>query len=485
MAGPKIAPSRKRFLSIAGILFLWVPALILLYRRQSIHAQMAAELITLLSLSLSVEFLEQVPLRPFSAMALWPMLIFQSLTTYYLGSHTPAMVLFLLIDTALLLIWQTGHIRPFFLGLAITALASAFLFFAYTWFFRKLMPIYYKISHALNLKTLSKSLLLLTAGLLFLSLCCLTVKLAARFLTGWQERFLQISRRFIGLELFFLIFVILSLFLWYILDYCSLLVKRLEEWSAFLTILPLLFLLMEAAYLFLFLKTISIREKMSMAENDKNLLSAYNAELEDTMDSMHEIRHDAKNLLLTMGGFVEQSSDVQMKEFYQKNIVPFMENVLTRYELQNKLKLLGDDCLKSFLYYKIMEKNEKGIPISLKISTAVISDINYGDLIRLLGILLDNAAEEAALAAGSVRVSISQEEHGLRFRIANDIRPESRIRGVIPGTTDKGLGRGNGLLIARKIIARYDNLLLNSYFTESDFVQSLLIAGAASPRSGR
>ena len=153
-----------------------------------------------------------------------------------------------------------------------------------------------------------------------------------------------------------------------------------------------------------------------MAENDKNLLSAYNAELEDTMDSMHEIRHDAKNLLLTMGGFVEQSSDVQMKEFYQKNIVPFMENALTRYELQNKLKLLGDDCLKSFLYYKIMEKNEKGIPISLKISTAVISDINYGDLIRLLGILLDNAAEEAALAAGSVRVSISQEEHGLRFR---------------------------------------------------------------------
>lgn len=72
-------------------------------------------------------------------------------------------------------------------------------------------------------------------------------------------------------------------------------------------------------------------------------------------------------------------------------------------------------------------------------------------------------------------MEIQEAEEGIRMRISNPVRQSVRIRGVIAGTTDKGLGRGNGLLIAGKIIAEYDNILLNSYFTEYGFTQSLLI----------
>lgn len=61
------------------------------------------------------------------------------------------------------------------------------------------------------------------------------------------------------------------------------------------------------------------------------------------------------------------------------------------------------------------------------------------------------------------------------FRIFNAVRPETRARGVIEGTTDKGLGRGNGLIIARRIIDKYGNLMLNSYFTEEGFIQNLTL----------
>ena len=94
---------------------------------------------------------------------------------------------------------------------------------------------------------------------------------------------------------------------------------------------------------------------------------------------------------------------------------------------------------------------------------------------RVLGILIDNAAEEALLSGGSVFIKIAEDTAGVGIRIENDIRPETESRGVVAGTTDKGLGRGNGLLIAQKIIARYDNIILNSYFADGRFVQSLMI----------
>ena len=109
-------------------------------------------------------------------------------------------------------------------------------------------------------------------------------------------------------------------------------------------------------------------------------------------------------------------------------------------------------------------------------SSPVALERGYSDIIRLLGIFIDNAAEEAALAEEEIRLELRDTKEGICILISNPVRPEVRRRGVVAGTSDKGLGRGNGLVIAGKIIAGYDNILLNSYFTEYGFTQSLLIA---------
>ena len=61
------------------------------------------------------------------------------------------------------------------------------------------------------------------------------------------------------------------------------------------------------------------------------------------------------------------------------------------------------------------------------------------------------------------------------FSVSNTVRRQIREKGVIAGTTDKGLGRGNGLLIAEKLMRKYKNVLLNSFFKEEEFVQCLRI----------
>lgn len=231
-------------------------------------------------------------------------------------------------------------------------------------------------------------------------------------------------------------------------------------------------------YILVLIKSILLKEEMRLQETDRETLIRYNHDLESNMESLRHVRHDIKNLFLTMGGFVEKSGDSQMRSFYQEHIVPFANQELEKCDLQAKLSQIQDESLKSFLYYKMMQGIEQSISIDLEIQLR--GDCNFGiaqiDLIRILGILIDNAIEEAVGCKGAVAIQIKEGPSEFTFSARNSTRPQTRERGVIAGTSDKGFDRGNGLLIVRKIIAKYNNVLLNSYFKEEDFVQLLRVS---------
>lgn len=231
-------------------------------------------------------------------------------------------------------------------------------------------------------------------------------------------------------------------------------------------------------YILVLIKSIFLKEEMRLQETDRDTLIQYNHDLESNMESLRHIRHDIKNLFLTMGGFVEKSGDSQMRSFYQEHIVPFANQELQKCDLQAKLSQIQDESLKSFLYYKIIQGIAQGLSMELEIQ--LHGDCNFGiaqmDLIRILGILIDNAIEEAVGCKGAVAIHIKESPDEFTFSVRNSTRPQTRERGIIAGTSDKGFGRGNGLLIVRKIIAKYKNILLNSYFKEENFVQLLRIS---------
>lgn len=471
----KAGLKQNRPLRCAVLLLLWAGAFWVVWQRRPFHTSIGIELTALLLLTLLTKLLGLVPLSLYSCLLLFPLLTIEALVFYQYVSYMPALALLLLLDLGLLLFAMTGRLRRYFTGMAFNGLAACFLLFGYQYLSERLAPAYYRLGWQLGLGPLLKSLLIAAAGFAFLTLYIFCLTLLGHVLSRWQDRIDSFSKRFHGLEVFVLLLAVANILFWVILDYWSFLLSSSFFVPWFLRLLPLLLFFMNAACLCLLMKAASIKERMHIAENDRSLVAAYNTELENTLDTLHEIRHDAKNLLLTMGAFVERSDDEEMKEFYQTNIVPFMQDALARNELQTRLKILEDDCLKSFLYYKIMEKTAQGIPVLVNLTCALPQEIGHGDLIRLLGILIDNAAEEAALAGGAVSLDITRDADRFHIRIANAIRPQVRARGVVPGVTDKGLGRGQGLLIVQKIIARYDNLLLNSYFTENGFVQNLIL----------
>ncbi len=474
MARTKIKP----FLRGLCVLGLWGCAIMQICTH-TLNAANALDLTALLLLTLLAKLF--LPLDVLSCLMLCPLLMIESSLCHYL-IYLPMLVLLFLLDVGLILFWQHGQAHTYFLGMSAAGIAAAFLLLAYRLLSRKFMPVYYFYGRLLALDTWQRAAIIGAFGLLCLCFYVDILHLLGKLLNHWKEQFRPIYQRFRELEFFVLMLVVLSIITWEVYENIALLANLTSAPKAHwfrgitLTIIPLLILFMDVIYIILLMKAASIKEKMYIAQNDKNLVSAYNTELETTMDSLHEIRHDAKNLLLTMGSFVSRSDDAQMKEFYRQNIVPFMESALRKNELQDKLKILQDDCVKSFLYYKIIEKNGQGIPVHLELSASLSLGAGYGDIIRLLGILIDNAAEECSLIDGQIRLDTVEDTQGVYIRVTNPVRPETRTKGVVPGTTDKGLGRGQGLLIARKIISRYRNLQLNSYFTDDGFVQSLLIA---------
>lgn len=236
--------------------------------------------------------------------------------------------------------------------------------------------------------------------------------------------------------------------------------------------------MIQAVYIRLLVKSISVKEKMRLQENNLQKLARYNHELEHNMENMRGIRHDIKNLFLTMGGFVDRSTDEEMKTFYAENIVPFAKQELLKNDLYVKLADIHDEGMKSFLYFKMMQGIEQNVPVDLTVqfdSPEETFGIGQTDLIRILGILLDDAIEEANSCNGTVMISLKETEKEYLFSVSNTVRRQKREKGIAAGTTDKGLGRGNGLLIAEKLIQKYKNVILNSYFMEEKFVQCLRI----------
>ncbi|MCM1236225.1 MAG: GHKL domain-containing protein [Ruminococcus flavefaciens] len=270
------------------------------------------------------------------------------------------------------------------------------------------------------------------------------------------------------------------------LTFCCLMMTDLVPMSAEGTYaLPLLWICMctvivviQIIYIRLLVKSILVKEEMRLQENDLQQIAEYNYELENNMENIRNIKHDIKNLFLTMGGFVDKSDDEEMKMFYAENIIPFAKQELQKNDLYMKLSNIYDESMKSFLYFKIMQGIEQDVDMDLQVQLDNTDNsfcMGQIDLIRILGILLDNAIEEAKTCNGTVVISIKEDAREYVFSISNTVRRQTKEKGVIAGTTDKGLGRGNGLLIANKLICKYKNVLLNSFFKEDKFVQCLRI----------
>ncbi|MBS7007218.1 GHKL domain-containing protein [Anaerostipes sp.] len=258
------------------------------------------------------------------------------------------------------------------------------------------------------------------------------------------------------------------------LEFYSQLTKSINIITVFvmlIQIIILITLLMFSKYRF----TIDAKRR-----NEENLL-LYSNDLEKNLTEIRNLKHDMKNILFTLSHLIENSHDEPLKEYFQQTVNPYFQSELKKNDLYAQLQQADDEQLRAFLYYKISSGFREHLDIHLSFDgtfkeSLITDNIDFLDFVRILGIFLDNAMEEAAFTAEKrIDIRFVSTRDIYETVISNSIREE---KDVVPGLSDKGLGRGNGLMIVHKILDKYPNIILNSYTNNGKFIQHLEISRA-------
>ena len=235
----------------------------------------------------------------------------------------------------------------------------------------------------------------------------------------------------------------------------------------------------QIAVIFLLYDLNTYQTNLQNMEYSNDTKTAYYNALNKNLLDMQNLRHDVKNLFVTMGNYVNRSDDHEMKEFYQKNIYPYaLTQIETNYQF-SRLYQIPSETLRSFLYMKLQQGFNLGENISLHIMLDQ-DTFQYGmdimDLIRILGIFLDNAFEECeGIMDAQIDFTIRNSKQQISYIIKNNIAPGHRIVKAERGNTSKEGHTGLGIQIAKEIIETYPDVQLNTVYDSKWFQQCINI----------
>ena len=237
-------------------------------------------------------------------------------------------------------------------------------------------------------------------------------------------------------------------------------------------------LAIQLSFLILLFRITWLKDNLQSKTMESQNLADYSSSLEKSMNGMRDIKHDIKNIFVTMGHFVEQSGQAEMRDFFREKISPFIGEEIAKSDLFGKLALIDNEPLKTFMWYKISQAMERGISVDMDIAPRFPESgftMEFTDLVRILGVLLDNAIEECmSLAQGVITIKLSQNDEMVSYMVQNTVSPERKEAGIKAGVSSKGGDRGRGLVIVRGILEKYDRVSLNSFFRDGCFVQNLV-----------
>ena len=208
---------------------------------------------------------------------------------------------------------------------------------------------------------------------------------------------------------------------------------------------------------------------------------AHMALLEELQQEIRAFRHDFTNLFsgLTLQA---QEGDLQsIQDFMRCTSSYFDEKLGAEIAQMDGLNNIQFYPLRSLLATKLAKMRQNHIKGVLEAMEPVTGHLRMDtdDLLRALGILLDNAIEAAPEWNGQVRVVLLQEEKELYLAVANNYKTAPDLTALMKkGYTTKGSGHGTGLSSYRRIVSRCRGCAMRTYLKDGMFVQELHIPAA-------
>ena len=221
-------------------------------------------------------------------------------------------------------------------------------------------------------------------------------------------------------------------------------------------------------------------ERQQQAIAQKNL-QHYIDNLEQQQASILKFKHDYRNLLLSVQSFIHDEDWEGFKKFYSSKTEAASLAISESPSVLDSLHKIKPREIKSIVGTKILQA--QNINENIQAVFEANEDINEFPinpvvLVRILGIILDNAIEALSeLGQGRLFISCLKWKAGITIIVENTCRKDIAPIDLIyrPNFTTKDGRRGQGLHILNELISTSPNLMLDTTIEGGLFRQALLI----------
>lgn len=233
--------------------------------------------------------------------------------------------------------------------------------------------------------------------------------------------------------------------------------------------------------MWLFIKEQESDYKLKQNEQTERAILYYTSQVEKQSLEIRKFKHDYQNILLSMNGYFEKDDYEGLKNYFNEKIKGSASTFANDDLKLNDISKLHIQEIKSILTYKLMIARESGVKVEFE-ANEVIDNLNIDtiDLVRIIGILLDNAIEATIpLAEKLIQIGILKKDGNMFLIVKNtcsDNVPkiyEIKERGF----STKGEGRGFGLSNLAELIGKYEHIALETSIIKGCFVQEIVIYG--------
>lgn len=206
----------------------------------------------------------------------------------------------------------------------------------------------------------------------------------------------------------------------------------------------------------------------------------YEQDLETIRREVRTFRHDYKNLLAGLSQQAGEGELEGLRHTLSELDAGFDLRLGRKIQASTQIGNLQIPEVRSLLLSKLAVMREKGVECRLEALYPVVAvDMDVWDLVRCLGILIDNAVEAALDTERPwVEIVLLAQDRRVFLRVSNpytnDIEPRNMWN---DGWSTKGAGRGLGLPSYQRILEGHPNASPCTSWEDGVFVQELTVEG--------
>lgn len=248
----------------------------------------------------------------------------------------------------------------------------------------------------------------------------------------------------------------------------SVIIHQLNITHAMLTFalsIELVMTLSISVSLFFFLRSFFYRQRVQTRYQETILRTRYDRRMSDQVRAIRDFKQIYQKQMLRLGDYLDAQDYRGLTTYYQTLNSRWQATSHLAGLEEEGLQRLNDPALKSLLFQKLLAAQNEGRTLRLEVPDQIRSlPMDSMQLLRVMGILLDNAMEARPVAGNQdIYCAILDYPDAVELAVANPVsatQPPKINRFMTAGYTTKGNGHGQGLSTVHEIVNQTPNAAL-------------------------